>query len=508
MRGSGGRRESRFALGAHRHVKQAGRGGLCVPHAPFLVKLPEKSKNTKSKSRRSGRIYTKLTWCSTEFQASRANFDMASIPPMTGTRLPAEEHMLMLPIEPTIKARSRPYTPSSHLAGLSVTTDNVLSQAPKFFLPPSASEAEDEGLDMISPCACADDHDGSFTSTRAPFGRSISLCDGSFTSTSGPLDRSISLCDVDSQGTVEPFFPEAKRRRSSSYTGAARGPGKVLCFNGPEVAKDKTRSDSGFSESPTPDCQDGPNEVFDKSKTEDPYDEVWLKRLPGFEFTLDESAPLPSPKPTFKSTPASGVQRPVPRHLSPMETVSAPGAVTPAREFNRNLSLESLTSPSPTPLSRRGSARRRSARQASPDAEAVAARLPEKQAGKKRTAWDRMNTISSMDVSMMPVDDGIISGLNVRGDGLAKCGLPVTMTKHRKHDLIRLITPTTLVGLMEGRFSHKFDHYLIVDSRFPFEHQGGHIQGMVLPRVVTAWLSLHLQAVRISGPWRRPWLLC
>jgi hypothetical protein len=44
---------------------------------------------------------------------------------------------------------------------------------------------------------------------------------------------------------------------------------------------------------------------------------------------------------------------------------------------------------------------------------------------------------------------------------------------------IRLITTETLDLLLRGNFVHLFDRTIIVDARFPFEHEGGHIVGAI-----------------------------
>jgi rhodanese-related sulfurtransferase len=42
---------------------------------------------------------------------------------------------------------------------------------------------------------------------------------------------------------------------------------------------------------------------------------------------------------------------------------------------------------------------------------------------------------------------------------------------------IRLISPDTLHRLIHGEFRDKFDNFLIIDTRFPYEYDGGHIKG-------------------------------
>eukprot|EP00040_Diaphanoeca_grandis_P007983 m.43261 g.43261 ORF g.43261 m.43261 type:complete len:562 (-) comp19333_c1_seq1:250-1935(-) len=70
-------------------------------------------------------------------------------------------------------------------------------------------------------------------------------------------------------------------------------------------------------------------------------------------------------------------------------------------------------------------------------------------------------------------------GPNIRGDRRARCVLPTTNTFHRFDRCIRMVSPNTVNNLLEGNYRGVIDEFLIVDSRFPFEHDGGHIQGAV-----------------------------
>ncbi|ORZ36255.1 Rhodanese-like domain-containing protein, partial [Catenaria anguillulae PL171] len=47
-----------------------------------------------------------------------------------------------------------------------------------------------------------------------------------------------------------------------------------------------------------------------------------------------------------------------------------------------------------------------------------------------------------------------------------------------KSDSIRRITPETLVDVLDGRFSALTD-FRVIDVRFPFEYDGGHIAGAI-----------------------------
>lgn len=48
-----------------------------------------------------------------------------------------------------------------------------------------------------------------------------------------------------------------------------------------------------------------------------------------------------------------------------------------------------------------------------------------------------------------------------------------------KEDGLMRITPQTLVSLMQGQFNDQIESYQVVDCRFGYEHQGGHIPGAI-----------------------------
>ena len=49
----------------------------------------------------------------------------------------------------------------------------------------------------------------------------------------------------------------------------------------------------------------------------------------------------------------------------------------------------------------------------------------------------------------------------------------------RFSERIRLVTPETVARLINGEFRDVFDNHVIVDCRFPFEFNGGHIFGAI-----------------------------
>lgn len=70
-------------------------------------------------------------------------------------------------------------------------------------------------------------------------------------------------------------------------------------------------------------------------------------------------------------------------------------------------------------------------------------------------------------------------GPNIRGDRLKECILPTTGTHHKHHTSVRLISSATVSKLINGGFNNLVDGYVVVDCRFPFEYEGGHINTAV-----------------------------
>ena len=67
-------------------------------------------------------------------------------------------------------------------------------------------------------------------------------------------------------------------------------------------------------------------------------------------------------------------------------------------------------------------------------------------------------------------------GHDVRGDLMAKCALPVTGATHKYWGGIRLISPTTLADVLDGHYDSTFDRCIVIDCRYPYEYEGGHIR--------------------------------
>eukprot|EP00053_Salpingoeca_punica_P012816 m.115192 g.115192 ORF g.115192 m.115192 type:complete len:517 (-) comp16046_c1_seq2:1432-2982(-) len=93
-----------------------------------------------------------------------------------------------------------------------------------------------------------------------------------------------------------------------------------------------------------------------------------------------------------------------------------------------------------------------------------------------QTKYNRHNSEPHVHVSES--EDAVTllpDGQNVRGDRLAPCGLPTVPCDNPKAPEGRFITPETLIRLMHGQFRNKFDDFVIVDCRFPYEYEAGHI---------------------------------
>lgn len=75
---------------------------------------------------------------------------------------------------------------------------------------------------------------------------------------------------------------------------------------------------------------------------------------------------------------------------------------------------------------------------------------------------------------LQPIALPDIDNPNIRGDGKL-CRLP-TLSKNQPSTM-RCIAPAILDAVIAGRHDDKIDQYLIVDARFPYEYDYGHIEG-------------------------------
>lgn len=63
-----------------------------------------------------------------------------------------------------------------------------------------------------------------------------------------------------------------------------------------------------------------------------------------------------------------------------------------------------------------------------------------------------------------------------RKDSSASCILP---TMYGQHPDLQYVSPQTVVDLIDGKFNDMVDEYHIIDCRFPYEYEGGHIKTAV-----------------------------
>lgn len=63
---------------------------------------------------------------------------------------------------------------------------------------------------------------------------------------------------------------------------------------------------------------------------------------------------------------------------------------------------------------------------------------------------------------------------NLMGDYSNTYALPLINGRHKD---LKTISPETLVNLMDGKYSESISCFTVVDSRYPYEYEGGHIDG-------------------------------
>lgn len=65
---------------------------------------------------------------------------------------------------------------------------------------------------------------------------------------------------------------------------------------------------------------------------------------------------------------------------------------------------------------------------------------------------------------------------NLIGDSTKVHALPLINGKHQD---LKSIHPSTLASLIQGQFHENVSEFTIVDCRYPYEYEGGHIQGAI-----------------------------
>lgn len=69
--------------------------------------------------------------------------------------------------------------------------------------------------------------------------------------------------------------------------------------------------------------------------------------------------------------------------------------------------------------------------------------------------------------------EAVLQNDGITGDGQKKLGLPIIPGNHND---LNIISPETLADLIGGKYSESIGSYRIIDCRYPYEFDGGHIQ--------------------------------
>lgn len=69
--------------------------------------------------------------------------------------------------------------------------------------------------------------------------------------------------------------------------------------------------------------------------------------------------------------------------------------------------------------------------------------------------------------------EAVLQNDGITGDGQKKLGLPIIPGNHND---LNSISPETLADLIGGKYSDTIGSYRIIDCRYPYEFDGGHIQ--------------------------------
>ncbi|XP_072335777.1 cell division cycle 25 homolog d isoform X2 [Scyliorhinus torazame] len=83
------------------------------------------------------------------------------------------------------------------------------------------------------------------------------------------------------------------------------------------------------------------------------------------------------------------------------------------------------------------------------------------------------------------------------GDFSKACVLPVEEGKHQD---LKYVSARTTAALLAGRFEHVVDEYVIVDCRYPYEYNGGHIKGAVNLYTEEQLIDTFFPSRAVSGP--------
>ncbi|XP_048748059.2 M-phase inducer phosphatase 2-like [Ostrea edulis] len=96
----------------------------------------------------------------------------------------------------------------------------------------------------------------------------------------------------------------------------------------------------------------------------------------------------------------------------------------------------------------------------------------------------------------------MVEDSNIIGDGSQTCSLPTILGKHPD---LKSVTNDTVVDVISGRYQHTIGSYLIIDCRYPYEYEGGHVPGAInvhRPDGIKAILDQH-QSMRNTAAEKR-----
>jgi hypothetical protein len=79
------------------------------------------------------------------------------------------------------------------------------------------------------------------------------------------------------------------------------------------------------------------------------------------------------------------------------------------------------------------------------------------------------------EIIMSLLDQEYTANAKLIGDRSGHHILPCTNT-NLKHSDLNCITPATMTKLLDGEYDHLIDKLIIIDSRYPYEFEGGHIR--------------------------------
>ncbi|XP_052098729.1 M-phase inducer phosphatase-like [Mytilus californianus] len=93
---------------------------------------------------------------------------------------------------------------------------------------------------------------------------------------------------------------------------------------------------------------------------------------------------------------------------------------------------------------------------------------------------DSVKSPSAVDKQNKPCRDlkTVVNKLTLNDDLIADCSSTYSLpTVAGKHQDLKSISPQTLSDVIDGRYKNFINSYRIIDCRYPYEFEGGHIEG-------------------------------